>query len=140
MLVRPAGPPQSTFSGGGNLTTINEYLDAAKAGAIRGVKCSECGHSLVTTAEVCPKCGSSKLEKKDFATQGTVVTYTILDVPSELYIDEAPYAFIVVQLDDGPRCTGWMPYVKRPGDITIGDKVRFVKTYKPGMVFEKVKV
>ncbi len=106
---------------------------------IRGVRCQDCGHSIVTTAEVCPKCGGSKLETKDFATQGTVVTYTILDVPSELYIDEAPYAFIVVQLDDGPRCTGWMPYVKRPGDIAIGDKVRFVKTYKPGMVFEKVK-
>ena len=121
------------------MTTINEYIEAARSGILRGVKCSDCGHSQVTAAEVCSKCGSSKLTQSDFPTEGTVVTYTILDVPSEILIDEAPYAFAVIQLDNGPRCTGWLPYVKRPGDIAIGDRVRFVKTYKPGLVFEKVK-
>ncbi|MFQ6128578.1 MAG: Zn-ribbon domain-containing OB-fold protein [Thermoplasmata archaeon] len=133
-----AGPLRFTYSGGDSTTSIGEYIEAARNGILRGVECSECGHSQVTTAETCAKCGSANLAKTDFSNEGTVVTYTILDVPSELFIDDAPYAFVVVQLEDGPRCTGWMPYVKRPGDIAIGDKVRFVKTYKPGMVFEKV--
>jgi len=139
MLAQLAVPPRSIFLGGDRITTIGEYIEAARNGVLKGVKCSNCGHSQVTTTEICPKCGSSKLEKTDFAGEGSIVTYTILDVPSELFIDEAPYAFIVVQLDHGPRCTGWMPYVKKSSDITIGDKVRFVKTYKPGMVFEKIK-
>ncbi len=91
----------------------------------------------VTSAVVCPDCGGENFAETEFANEGTVVTYTILDVPSEQFMDEAPYAFVIVQLDDGPRTTGWMPYVKRPDDLAIGDRVRFVKTYKPGMVFEK---
>lgn len=138
MLVQLAGPPRCTYSGGASVTSIGEYIETARNGILVGVKCTDCGHTQVTSAEMCAKCGSARLEKTDFKNEGTVVTYTILDVPSELFIDDAPYAFVIVQLDDGPRCTGWMPYVKRPADIAIGDKVKFVKTYKPGMVFEKV--
>ena len=119
------------------MTSINEYIESARSGVLRGIRCTDCGHSQITSAEACAKCGGANLENKDFSHEGTVVTYTILDVPSELFIDDAPYAFVIVQLDDGPRCTGWMPYVKRPGDLAIGDRVRFMKTYKPGMVFEK---
>jgi len=121
------------------LSTIGDYIEAARSGVIRGVRCFACGHSQVTSAEVCSKCGGSSLAQQDFSPEGTVVTFTILDVPSELFIDDAPYAFAIIQLDEGPRCTGWLPRVKRPQDIAIGDRVRFVKTYKPGMVFEKVK-
>lgn len=119
------------------MVRIEEYVEAAKEGRIQGVACGTCGHTQVTSAVVCAKCGSTALEPKDFKPEGTVVSFTILDVPPEVFLDEAPYAFVIVQLDDGPRCTGWMPYVKRPEDIRIGDRVRFVKTYKPGMVFEK---
>jgi uncharacterized OB-fold protein len=52
-------------------------------------------------------------------------------------LDGGPHALLIVQQEGGPRCTGWMPSVRRPEDVTIGDRVRFVKTYKPGMVFEK---
>jgi uncharacterized OB-fold protein len=116
---------------------IKEHEEAARRGIIEGLRCEDCGRTQVTSAVVCPGCGGDHLVTAEFSTEGTVVTYTILDVPSEQFMDEAPYAFVIVQLDDGPRCTGWMPYVKKPGDIAIGDRVRFVKTYKPGMVFEK---
>lgn len=116
---------------------IKGHMEAAREGAIEGLRCEDCGRVQVTSAVVCPDCGGEKLATARFPVEGTVVTYTILDIPSEQFVDEAPYAFIIVQLDDGPRCTGWMPYVKRPEDIAIGDRVRFVKTYKPGMVFEK---
>ena len=119
--------------------SIEEQLEAARKGVIKGAECVSCGHQQVTSAMVCLKCGSNDLNEREFSPEGRVVTYTIMNVPSEKFIDEAPYGFVVVQLDDGPRCTGWMPYVKNPQDIKIGDRVRFVKTYKPGMVFEKVK-
>lgn len=87
---------------------------------------------------MCSKCGATDLKPRDFQPEGSIVSFTIIGVPPEVWIDEAPYAFVIVQLDDGVRCTGWMPYVKGPEDIKIGDRVRFVKTYKPGMVFEKI--
>ena len=116
---------------------ISEYVEAAREGVIRGVTCGGCTHKSVTALAVCPKCGGSDLRSAEFPNEGTVVSYTILAVPPEVFLDEAPYAFVIVQLQDGPRCTGWMPSVKRPEEIQIGDRVRFVKTYKPGMVFEK---
>jgi len=117
---------------------IGEYIEAAKEGIIRGAACATCSHKSVTALAVCPTCGGSDLRPSEFSNEGTVVSFTILAVPPEVFLDEAPYAFVIVQLKDGPRCTGWMPAVKRPEEIRIGDRVRFVKTYKPGMVFERV--
>jgi len=37
----------------------------------------------------------------------------------------------------GPRCTKWLPSVKRHEGLAIGNCVRFAKSYRPGMVFEK---
>ena len=116
---------------------IAGYLEGAREGEIRGTRCRKCGRPSVTAAVACSTCGSSELRPTTFRPEGAVVSYTILAVPPELFLDEAPYAFVIVQLDGGPRCTGWMPSIKRPEDIRIGDRVRFVKTYKPGMVFEK---
>lgn len=120
------------------MTLIKEYLEASEKGVIKGIKCESCGHVQVTIAEVCPKSYSAHLSAKEFSGEGKVVCYTIIEVLPELFMDYAPYAFVVVELEEGARCTGWMPYVKRPEEIRIGDRVRFVRTYKPGMVFEKV--
>ena len=117
---------------------IAGYLEGARDGEIRGTRCAKCGRASVTAAVVCASCASMELTPATFRPEGAVVSFTILAVPPEIFLDEAPYAFVIVQLDDGPRCTGWMPSVKRPEDIRIGDRVRFVKTYKPGMVFERI--
>jgi uncharacterized OB-fold protein len=117
--------------------SIADYVAGAREGVIRGVVCGACGHASVTAAVVCGHCGSKDLQPKEFVGEGTVVSYTILGVPPEIWFDEAPYAFIVVQLSNGPRCTGWMPDVRSPDELKIGDAVQFVKTYKPGMVFKK---
>jgi len=116
---------------------IAAYVAGTREGVIRGFTCASCGAASVTAAVVCPKCGSTELRGAEFAREGAVVSYTILAIPPEVWLDEAPYAFVIVQLDGGPRCTGWMPSVRRPEDLAIGDRVRFLKTYKPGMVFEK---
>ena len=43
----------------------------------------------------------------------------------------------VVELEGGGRITGWMPTVRQETDLTIGERVRFTSSYKPGVQFVK---
>lgn len=58
-------------------------------------------------------------------------------VPSEEFLNEAPYAYVLVELEEGGRIAGWMPAVRSEADLTIGEKVHFVPSYKPGVQFSK---
>lgn len=73
----------------------------------------------------------------EFAKEGTVVSYTIQIVAPEQFLNEVPFAWALIDLDGGPRVSGWIPFVTRPGDLQVGQRVRFTPTYKPGMMFEK---
>jgi uncharacterized OB-fold protein len=66
-----------------------------------------------------------------------VAAFTILTVPGDEFLNDAPYAYVVVDLDGGGRITGWMPTVKAENELTIGDRVHYVTGYKPGVQFAK---
>jgi uncharacterized OB-fold protein len=66
-----------------------------------------------------------------------VTAFTVLTVPGDEFLNDAPYAYVVVELDGGGRVTGWMPTVRSDSDLAIGDRVRFVSGYKPGVQFVK---
>ena len=97
-----------------------------------------CGHKQIDIMEFCPVCHGSKLQKVGFSNLGTVVTYTIQQVAPEQFMNEVPYAWAIIQLDDGPKITGWIPFISKPEDLPIGQKVAFKKSYLPGIVFEKL--
>jgi uncharacterized OB-fold protein len=85
----------------------------------------------------CPKCGKPDLEEKELAPRGKVTAFTILSVPGDEFLNDAPYAYVVVELEGGGRVTGWMPAVKSETDLAIGTPVHFVPGYKPGVQFVK---
>ena len=58
-------------------------------------------------------------------------------MPGEEFLNDAPYAYVVVELDGGGRVTGWMPGVRGENDLSIGTIVHFVPGYKPGVQFAK---
>jgi uncharacterized OB-fold protein len=67
--------------------------------------------------------------------RGQVVAFTVLSVPADEFANDAPYAYVVVELDDGARVTGWMPSVRAVDDLPLGRRVRFAPSYKPGVQF-----
>lgn len=76
---------------------------------------------------------------KEFAREGRVTTYTIQIVAPEAFLNEVPFAWVLVELDDGgPTISGWIPFVTRPEELQVGQRVRFTPTYKPGIMFEKI--
>ena len=118
--------------------SIKEFEEGIRDGKIEGYTCTNCGHKQIDVMEFCPVCHSSQLQKTEFSNRGKVVTYTIQQVAPEQFMNEVPYAWAIIQLDDGPKITGWIPFVAKPEDLPIGQRVAFKKSYLPGIVFEKV--
>ena len=123
-----AAPPQ---------VTLKEQKEALRDGRIVGYHCRNDGHEQIAPMVRCPKCRGKDVGTREFSTTGTVVSYTIQSVASEAYMNETPFAFAIIQLDGGPKVSGWIPWVAKPADLPLGTGVRFTPSYKPGMMFEK---
>ena len=120
------------------LPSLKQQQEAMREGTILGFACRACGTRRLTPMVRCP-CGKGPVEAVAFAATGVVQTYTIQYVASESFLNEVPFAWAIILLDDGgPRVSGWLPFIAKPEDLTVGQKVRFTPSYKPGMMFEKV--
>lgn len=118
--------------------TLKAQKDALRDGRIMGLECGACGERHFTPVVRCSK-GHDALRVKEYAKEGRVVSYTIQVVAPEAFLNEVPFAWVVVDLDGGgPRVSGWVPFIAKPDELAIGQRVKFTPSYKPGMVFEKV--
>jgi uncharacterized OB-fold protein len=118
--------------------TIQEFvLGYEEARQLRGFRCPNCGLMTATWGLACPQCGKAELVEAQLSQRGVVSAFSILTVPGDEFINDAPYAYVVVALEGGGRITGWMPTVRSEKDLAIGDAVHFVPGYKPGVQFAK---
>jgi uncharacterized OB-fold protein len=116
--------------------SVEEWMRGyEEEGVLRGFRCRSCGLVTATWGIACLRCGTPGLEEAQLAPRGTVVSFTLLSVPGDEFLNDAPYAYVVVDLDGGGRITGWMPAAKTESDVRIGDRVRFAPSYKPGVQF-----
>lgn len=118
--------------------TIRDFEQGIREGKITGYTCADCGHKQIDIMDFCPNCHSANLKKTEFGKEGKVLTYTIQLVAPEQFMNEVPYAWAIIRLDDGPNVTGWIPFISKSSDLPIGQRVRFKKSYLPGIVFEKI--
>ena len=98
---------------------------------LRGFR-SGCGFRTATWGLVCPRCGQRDLVEVDLSSRGKITAYSVQTVPSDEFVNEAPYAYVVVDMDDGSRLTGWMPGIAREADLAIGMPVHYGRSYKAG--------
>lgn len=111
--------------------------DLLREGRIVGQECAQCGTRYFTPVIRCVN-GHDALRMKDFATTGKVVSFTVQLVAPEAFLNEVPFAWAVIELDaGGPRVSGWIPFISKAADLSIGQPVKFTPSYKPGMMFEK---
>lgn len=108
-----------------------------ESGTLRGFRCANCGLVTATWGLACSRCGADELVEAELATRGKVAAFTVLSVPGDEFLNDAPYAYVVVELDGGGRVTGWMPSVRREADLVIGERVRVTPSYRAGVQFER---
>jgi hypothetical protein len=120
------------------LSAKPEFIEAAKAGNVLARKCTKCGELHLATVYYCKKCGNKGFEDSILKGTGKVVTYTIMTVPPAGFEDLAPYAWVVMELDDlGIRISGFLAKIPTPEDLPIGISVKIVGFDERGIVLEK---
>ncbi|HLE97945.1 MAG TPA: OB-fold domain-containing protein [Candidatus Thermoplasmatota archaeon] len=116
------------------LSTVKERL---REGKLSGFHCRKCGRTQATPMVVCANDGGREIDLVDLPDTGTIESFTVQVISSEEFINDCPFAFVVVKLDNGVNVTGWVGSVAKAADLPIGTKVRFTPSYKPGVQFER---
>jgi len=118
--------------------SIAEFVQGYENGrTLRGFRCRACGTRTATWGLACSKCGARELEEAELSESGLIVAGTLVAVPSEEFVNEVPYAYVLVELDGGGRVSGWIPGASREEEIAPGTRVRFRPSYKSGVQFER---
>ena len=118
--------------------TQKEQKDAAKEGKLLAWQCGTCGHKSITPMYVCPQDHGRDIRTAQLPGTGTVEAFTIqkLIAPEE-FLNDIPFAFVVVRLDDGTHVSGMVLDMARDADLPVGAKVRHAPSYKSVYLFEK---
>ena len=120
------------------LSAKPEFIEAAKTGNVLARKCIKCDELHLATVYFCSKCGSKEFEDSILKGTGKVVTYTIMTVPPAGFEDLAPYAWVVMELNDsGIRISGFLSNIQKPEDLQIGTIVKVIDFDNRGIVLEK---
>jgi uncharacterized OB-fold protein len=118
--------------------TQKAQKDAAKDGKLLAWACAKCGHKSITPMYVCPVDKSRDITTAELPSTGVVEAYTIqkLIAPEE-FLNDIPFAFVVVKLDDGTLVSGMVPDVSRDNDLPVGTRLKHAPSYKSVYLFEK---
>lgn len=116
--------------------TVAQVRELAREGKLAAFQCQKCQRTWATPSYRCT-CGGEDIRLKELPTTGIVESFTIQRVSPEEWINEVPYAWAVIKLDDGTRLSGWIGYISEPKELPVGTRVKYVPGYKPGMQFEK---
>ena len=118
--------------------TIEQFLRGYEGErTLRGFRRPACGIRTATWGLACSRCGHHPLEETTLSDRGTIVVGTIVAVAADEFVNDAPYAYVLVELDGGGKISGWMPRVGSERAISPGTRVRFAPSYKPGVQFAK---
>ncbi len=85
-------------------------------------RCSGCGQVAYPPRMVCSGCKGREFEAIRLTPSGTVVTSTVIHVPPDDFLNEAPYAMAIVETPEGAR---FMTQVVDcdPGSVRPGTEV-----------------
>ncbi len=125
--VEPQAPP-----------TIADVLERARAGRLWGRKCRNCRRVTFIDELRCGSCKKQEFAAFESKGEGEIVAFTVITFPAEAFASHGPYAFVVVRMAEGASTTGWMPSVRDPRQLRIGEKVRVaLPPAGMGIAFEK---
>jgi len=99
--------------------TIEQFYRFLSEKKLMAAQCSECGTKFLPPRPVCTKCYSKNIVWVNLKPRGRLVTYTIIHVASPRFQPLVPYAYGIVELEDGLRLSGMIREVEHE-NIKIG--------------------
>jgi len=86
--------------------TIEQFYKYLLEKKIMAAKCKECGSIYIPPRPMCTNCFSKELIWVQLRPKGRLLTYTVIHVAPERFQSMAPYAYGIVELEEGPRLPG----------------------------------
>jgi uncharacterized OB-fold protein len=102
------------------------YLRSIARGQILGQACDSCGRVYVPARGACPRCGVPTTKEVQLADKGTVVTLTVVRVPSENIQVDLPYCVANILLDGADISFAGLIQECPLEDVRIGMRVEAV--------------
>jgi uncharacterized OB-fold protein len=66
-------------------------------------RCAGCGKVVYPARRICPACRGTEFETIQLSRRGRVITSTVIHVPPNDFLFEAPYAMAIVETPEGAR-------------------------------------
>jgi uncharacterized OB-fold protein len=106
--------------------TVKSFYDYLAIKKLMGINCIDCGNLMVPPRMVCSECSSNNIEWYEFKGNGTLQTFSVVNVGPSSLKDKVPYGVGVIKLDEGPMITGRLIGFnpKEPEKIQVGMKVK----------------
>ena len=98
------------------------YRDWAKQHELRMQRCADCSEVRFPPRPMCPACNSMRDEWVPMSGTGTIYSWVVIHPPVlPAFAADAPYAVVLVQLDDDPtlRLVGTVSDIA-PADLAAG--------------------
>ena len=70
---------------------------------LEAARCSGCRKVHYPARRVCPDCRGTAFEKFQLSRRGKVVTSTVIHVPPDDFLNEAPFAMALIETPEGAR-------------------------------------
>ena len=87
-----------------NVDLSQPFWDAMKRHELVLPRCNACSNSFFYPRERCPECLSADLTWYRAGGKGHIYSFTIIEQPVDrTFLEEVPYIYAIIQLDDGPR-------------------------------------
>jgi uncharacterized OB-fold protein len=86
--------------------TIEQFFKFLKEKKLMAAKCMQCGTIHLPPRPVCTNCYSKELSWTQLETKGRLVTYTVIYIAPEQFQKTAPYAYGILELENGLRLPG----------------------------------
>lgn len=79
------------------------WREKASRYRLEAARCSGCGRVQLPARAICPDCRGTDMEHVMLSRKGRVVTATVIHVPPDEFLMEAPYAMAIVETPEGAR-------------------------------------
>ena len=91
--------------------TIEQFYKFLSEKKIMAAQCIDCGAKFLPPRPICSRCYSENLRWVELKTRGRLVTYTIIHVAPKRFQELIPYAYGIIELEDGLRLPGMIKNV-----------------------------
>ena len=102
--------------------TVEQYLKNIEEGMFKAYRCVDCGMIIAPPSGSCYGCGSSNMEWADVSGKGKLVSFTVIHIAPDDFVEEVPYYIAIVELEEGTRVSarllGFDPL--KPEEIVLG--------------------